>query len=252
MERIVSRHNPLVRRFRSLSRDRSFRREQGEFVCDGAKLLAEALANGIGIGAVLIRESAPLQDMSALGDTPVFEVSDEVFSWVSTLENSPGPIFTARFPKLTEGSPSRVMVLENVQDPGNVGTVLRTAAAMGCGLVVLTGECADPYNPKTVRSAMGALFRQPLSELTLDELKARLDGWDLPLYGAALAPDAEDIRSLGLGRAAIAVGNEGHGLSEELLSMCDRKIIIPMTPGRESLNAAVAASILLWEAARGQ
>ena len=250
MERIVSRHNPLVRRFRSLSRDRSFRREQGEFVCDGAKLLAEAIANGIGIGVVLIRETAPLQDLSSLGDTPVFTVSDEVFSWISTLENSPGPIFSARFPKLPEGSPERVMVLENVQDPGNVGTVLRTAAAMGCGLVVLTGECADPYNPKTVRSAMGALFRQPISELTLEELKAKLAGWDLPLYGAALAPDAQDVRSLRLGHAAIAVGNEGHGLSEELLSVCDRKIIIPMTPGSESLNAAVAASILLWEAAR--
>ena len=250
MERIVSRHNPLIRRFRQLSRDRAFRREAGEFVCDGTKLLDEALANGIGIGAVLLRESGARPDLSALGDAPVYEASDEVFSWVSPLENSPGPTFTARFPDLPEGRPVRVMVLENVQDPGNVGTVVRTAAAMGCGLVILTGECADPYNPKTVRSAMGALFRQPLAELTLRELKDKLDGWSLPLYGAALCPDAEDVRSLSLGRAAIAVGNEGRGLSEELLSMCEKKIIIPMTPGSESLNAAVAASILLWEAAR--
>jgi len=219
-------------------------------VCDGAKLLAEAIGSGVLIDAVLFRENVPLPDLSSLGGARAYTLSDDVFTLVSPLENSPGPVFTARFPALPEGRPERVIVLENVQDPGNVGTVLRTAAAMGCGLVILTGECADPYNPKTVRSAMGALFRQPLSELPLRDLKAKLDGWGLPLYGAALAPDAEDVRALSLGHAALAVGNEGHGLSEELLSMCDKKVIIPMTPGSESLNAAVAASILLWEAAR--
>ncbi len=142
------------------------------------------------------------------------------------------------------------MVLENVQDPGNVGTVLRTAAALGTELVILTGECADPWNPKTVRAAMGALFRQPLLQLSRAELAKRLREWELPLYGAALSPESADVRTVSLHRAAVAVGNEGNGLSEALLDMCEKKIIIPMTPGSESLNAAVAASLLMWEMAR--
>ena len=251
MERITSRQNKRIRYLRQLVRDRAYRREQGEFVCDGAKLLAEALANGASLGCVLFREGGALYDTEALGDTPMFLAGESVFSYVSPLENSPGPLFTVRIPQPEETQPDRVLVLENIQDPGNVGTVLRTAAALGCELVILTGECADPYGPKTVRATMGALFRQPIAELPLEAVRDRLRRWDLPLYGAALAPDAVDVRALELSRAAVAVGNEGHGLSTELLSLCDKKLIIPMTPGSESLNAAVAASIVMWEMARG-
>ena len=250
MERITSRQNPLIRRLRRLARERSFRREQGEFVCDGTKLLEEALANGAAIGRILWREGGETPELAIPAGTPEAVAEDGVFSYVSPLENSPGPLFTVRIPEPGGVIPERVIVLENLQDPGNVGTVLRTAAAMGCDLVALVGECADPYNPKTVRASMGALFRQPLRELTARELGERLRTWQLPLYGAALSPDAEDLRGLRLGRAAVAVGNEGRGLSAELLAMCEKKIIIPMTPGSESLNAAVAASILLWEMAR--
>ena len=147
-------------------------------------------------------------------------------------------------------APRHAVVLENVQDPGNVGTVLRTAAALGIDLVILTGECADPFNPKTVRAAIGALFRQRLLELPREELFTRLRAWGLPLYGAALSPQAADVRSASLTDAAVAVGNEGSGLSAELLAHCDKTIIIPMTPESESLNAAVAASLLMWEMAR--
>ncbi len=250
MERITSRHNPLIRRLRRLCRERDFRREQGAFVCDGEKLLAEALANGAQIGEVLLRENSARPELDALGGVPVHLAEEGVFSYASPLENSPGPLFTVSIPLPEVRDPGRVIVLESVQDPGNVGTVLRTAAAMRCDLVILTGECADPYNPKTVRAAMGALFRQPLLELTSEQLDERLARWGLPLYGAALTPDAEDVRRFSLRRAAVAVGNEGRGLSPEMLTRCEKKLIIPMAPGSESLNAAVAASILLWEMAR--
>ena len=117
-------------------------------------------------------------------------------------------------------------------------------------MVVLTGDCADPYNPKTVRAAMGALFRQPMAALSSEELLQQLREWDLPLYGAALSPESEDVRAAAINRGAVAVGNEGSGLSREMLALCEKKIIIPMTPGSESLNAAVAASVLMWEMVR--
>ncbi len=247
-EHIASRKDARIRRLRRLGREREYRSQCGEFLCDGEKLLSEALQHGAEVTAVLYREKNPGRPPEG---AQAMTAPDEVFDYASPLVNSPGPLFTAkRRPIPPADAPERVMVLENVQDPGNVGTVLRTAAALGTELVILTGECADPWNPKTVRAAMGALFRQPLLQLSRAELAERLREWELPLYGAALSPESADVRTVSLHRAAVAVGNEGNGLSEALLDMCEKKIIIPMTPGSESLNAAVAASLLMWEMAR--
>ena len=147
-------------------------------------------------------------------------------------------------------APRRVMVLEGVQDPGNVGTVLRTASAFGIDLVVLLGGCADLYHPKTVRATMGAVFRQPVWQTDLAGLEKALADWGLPLYGAALTDSARDVRSLPMAGLAVAVGSEGSGLTPALLSLCQGQVIIPMAPWSESLNAAVAAAVLMWEMVR--
>jgi TrmH family RNA methyltransferase len=133
-----------------------------------------------------------------------------------------------------------------------VGTVLRSANAFGIPLVAFLGDCADLYNPKAVRATMGAIFRQRVVQTDLTGLKDLLAQWNLPLYGAALSDTAADIRSVALQRSAVAVGNEGKGLSPELLGLCDGHIIIPMAPGSESLNAAAAASICIWETVRAK
>ena len=129
-------------------------------------------------------------------------------------------------------------------------TVVRTANALGMDAVVLTGACADLYSPKTVRAAMGALFRQPVLTCTTDELLQLLHARGLKLYGAALTDAAQDLRRVPLSPAAVAIGSEGRGLSAQLLAQCDGQIIIPMQPGAESLNAAVAAAVVMWEIAR--
>ena len=141
-------------------------------------------------------------------------------------------------------------MLETVQDPGNVGTVIRTANAFGMDAVILTGDCADIYNPKTVRATMGAIFRQRVITCTLDGLRALLEKNRLPLYGAALSDRARDIRGVELKNAAAAIGSEGHGLSRALLDMCESELIIPMQPGSESLNAGIAAAVVMWEMSR--
>lgn len=137
-----------------------------------------------------------------------------------------------------------------MQDPGNVGTVVRTANAFGVGAVILVGECADLYNPKTVRSTMGAIFRQRVLSLGMTELTMLLEKNSLPLYGAALHRDSALITAVDVKNAAIAVGSEGRGLSDSLLSLCRKTVFIPMQPESESLNAAVAASIIMWEMSR--
>ena len=248
MEILTSRKNPHIRHFRELGTERSARKKQGEFLCDGRKMLHEALQFGAEVTGILWN-GEPDPDIDPA--IPAWSADEEMLRYVSPLENSPGPVFSV---KILDAKPEdnyqRVLVLENVQDPGNVGTVLRSAAAFGMDLVILTGECADPYNPKTVRATMGAIFRQRFLEMPLSELKACCESRGLPLYGAALREDAKDIRTLPLSRCAVAVGNEGRGLSDTLLSLCDETLIIPMSPNSESLNAAVAASVIMWEMSR--
>ena len=172
----------------------------------------------------------------------------ELFDYASPMKNSPGPLFCVAIPE-EKALPKleSVLVLENVQDPGNVGTVVRTANAFGIDAVILVGACADLYQPKTARATMGAIFRQRVLHMDLDGLCALLKQQGLPLYGAALDERARDIRTLDLHCAALAVGSEGQGLSRELLDRCAETVIIPMRPDSESLNAAVAASVLMWE-----
>ena len=241
MEIIRSRQNELIRRFVALGSDAAARQEAGEFLCAGDKLLGEALSSGAEVVCTLSAE--PI-------DAPGLRlVTPALLQAVSPLKNSPGPVFSVRMRALPPARTlSRALVLENVQDPGNVGTVLRTADAFGIDLVILCGACADPYNPKTVRASMGAIFRQPAARTETDGLPALLGG--LPLYGAALSPDAADVRTLPQTGLAVAVGNEGRGLTDALLSLCAGTVVIPMRPQAESLNAGVAAAIVMWELVR--
>ena len=250
MERITSRKNAYVRHVRCLATDAAYRREQGETLCDGMKTLREALHFGVPVRSVLWKDSA--QEPEGLDCETQYLAPGELFDYASPMVGSPGPLFTVPIP-MTGGSPSPLrsaIVLESVQDPGNVGTVIRTANAFRMDAVILTGDCADPYHPKTVRASMGALFRQRVLQMEREELPGFLARQGLRLYGAALAEDAEDIRTLDLKDAAVAVGSEGRGLSPELLQMCEKKLIIPMNPDSESLNAAIAASIIMWETSK--
>jgi TrmH family RNA methyltransferase len=249
MNEIKSRKNPLVVHMKKLGADAAYRRESGEFLCDGEKLLGEAVMYGAAITAVLYCGTTP----AGIPDGQLYKVDKEIIDAVSPLKTPQSVVFSCRMPEpASSGAVQGVqIILEGLQDPGNVGTIIRTAAAFGIGSVLLTGGCADPYNPKTIRASMGAVFRQRVSEIDLDGINA-LKKTGLRLFGAALAPGSRDIRAVEFTNAAVAIGSEGRGLSEDLLSLCDEKIIIPMVPTSESLNAAVAAAIVMWEANKGK
>lgn len=250
MERLTSRKSAQIRSFRELARSSAAREEKGLFLCDGRKLLLEALRSGALIETVLWKENRE-------ADLPAFPqealLPADLFDYVSPMANSPGPLFSVRMPSPPDrNAVGRVLALEELQDPGNVGTVLRTADAFGVDLVVLLGGCADLYAPKTVRASMGAVFRQAAVRMDAEAFVAFCRERKLPLWGAALTDTARDLRSVPLDRAAVLIGSEGHGLSRELLQACDGELIIPMSGEAESLNAAVAAAIVMWEMQRGR
>lgn len=251
METITSRQNPLCTHLRKLSSSAAYRRQCGEFLCDSPKLLQEALLWGSELHTVVVTagtEAPPLPKGVRLVEVPA-----DVMKSVSPMETPQGTLFicaihTEPLPEMLTGR--RYVVLDTLQDPGNVGTILRTADAFHADGMFLVNGCADLYNPKTLRATMGAVFRCPVWTVGAEELSALLKKSGIPLYGAALREDTLDARQADYSRCAIAIGSEGRGLTDAVLAVCDRTIKIPMSEHCESLNAAAAATVLLWEAAR--
>ena len=246
-ERITSRANPLCAHFRKLASSRAYRQEAGEFLCDSPKLLREACLWGAPVRTVLHTPGVPLPDLDG---ADVREVSESVMAAVSPMETPQGVVFTCAMappPLPPRLEPGRYLVLDGIQDPGNAGTILRTADAFDCRAVFLLPGCADLYSPKTLRSAMGAHFRSAQWSCTLEDAAALFRAAGVPLYAAALGPDTADVRRVDLTSAALVIGSEGRGVSPQALAACQGTVQIPMSGRCESLNAAVAAAVLLWE-----
>ena len=247
-ETITSRQNPLMTHLRKLASSRSYRKKSGEYLCDGTKLLAEALKWGAEVKTAVFSEGV---DIPPLPDgVRAVRVSEELMRSVSPMETPQGALFTVALPEvqLPETlSGKHYLVLDGVQDPGNVGTILRTADAFDCDGVFLVNACADLYNPKTARATMGAIFRCEAYTVTAEELFALLRKSGVPLYGTALRDDTVPLAEANLARAAVAIGSEGRGLSQQMLDECAKTLKIPMSPRCESLNAAIAATVVLWE-----
>ena len=247
-ETITSRQNPLMTHLRKLASSRSYRKKSGEYLCDGTKLLAEALKWGAEVKTAVFSEGV---DIPPLPDgVRAVRVSEELMRAVSPMETPQGALFTVALPEvqLPETlSGKHYLVLDGVQDPGNVGTILRTADAFDCDGIFLVNACADLYNPKTARATMGAIFRREAYTVTAEELFALLRKSGVPLYGTALRDDTVPLAEANLARAAVAIGSEGRGLSQQVLDECAKTLKIPMNPRCESLNAAIAATVVLWE-----
>lgn len=256
MEYISSRTNPLVIRMAKLS-DKKYRDEEKLFPAEGIKLFEEILSCGIIPTYVFATEKNAHLLESLSEKTKCYTVSESVYEKISC-EKSPQGIFCAikyldNFHKsdtIYSGPLSAsVFCLSSLRDPGNLGTVMRTARAFGIGTLILSSDCTDLYSPKTVRASMGALFavrtlRTPNLAATIADLQSK--GYQT--YAAALDSSAVTLSSLAVTpKTCFVVGNEGHGLSKEIIAACQNSVFIPMTETCESLNASVAASLLMWE-----
>lgn len=246
-------------RILTLARDlkrRKARERQGLFVAEGVRTVEELLASPLNVRGVLAsdqverttRGAALLAAVEARG-LELLRVSDAEFESAADTEQSQGVLAIAEQPepglaslRLTDGD--RLLVLDGIQDPGNVGTLLRTASALGAAASIVLPGTVDPWNAKVVRSAVGLQFTHPPILCNTAELLTFLREQACSLVGAGA--DGEALGGYAVpGRLALAVGNEGQGLSEELRAACDAVVAIPMAQGAESLNVAVAAGILL-------
>ena len=262
MEIITSRKNPICTHFRKLAASRAYREETGEMLCDSPKLLEEARLWSFGVKTLLYTEGVELPPFDDRG-TRIIQVTESVMESVSPMKTPQGVVFSCAAskhrlpPEVIQApeqylKPGRWLVLDGVQDPGNVGAILRAADAFDCGEMFLLPGCADLNSPKTIRAAMGVHFRRVIYQCTLNELTDLLGKMGIPLYAAALREDTADVRELDLSNAAVVIGSEGQGVSQPVLEACAGTLKIPMSRRCETLNAAAAAAVILWEMGRSQ
>lgn len=246
--RITARKNPLLQQVRRLLSSKKEREAAGLFVADGTKLLEEAVRYFPGLDTVILSDGVEAQ----LPDhVKVVRVPEDVMTSISPMETPQGALFLCRLPEKKEFVPQPgMLLLDGIQDPGNLGTILRTADALDVPVVLLEG-CADPYSHKTVRASMGAVFRVQPVQAGWEDVKRKCADRNIPVAVTALTDRAKDIRQADLSQMAVVIGSEGRGVRWEVLESADGELIIPMNPHCESLNAAVAATIVLWQMKRG-
>lgn len=243
-ERITSRKNSLLQQVRKLLTSRKEREQTGLFVADGTKLLEEAVAWWPGLDTVILSDGVQAQVPEHVR---ILRVPEDVMQSVSPMQTPQGALFICRLPEKKDFIPKPgMLLLDGIQDPGNLGTVLRTADAFQIPVALLEG-CADPYSHKVVRASMGAVFRTPVQQTTWEEAKCGCAKKNIPIAVTALSSRAVDIRNADLRTMAVVIGSEGQGVRREILENAAHELIIPMNPNCESLNAAIAAAIVMWQ-----
>ncbi|MBR4319828.1 MAG: RNA methyltransferase, partial [Oscillospiraceae bacterium] len=250
---ITSRDNPAVKHYIRLRDKKKARQEENLFVAEGFRIVRDALRKPYAVQQIFLTDSAFerfAKDLTCKEECPVFRISDAIGKWMSDTEHTQGVFAVCRKPmrKLKLQPSEKYLVLCQLQDPGNIGMILRTCDALGTNMLLLT-ECCDIYSPKVVRATMGAVFRVPFLEIpSWENLFRQLEEAEITSYASVPAEDAVSLTEKKIpAGSAVWIGNEGNGLPKEMLSLCQKKITIPMKGEAESLNAAMAAGIFLWE-----
>ena len=238
---ITSRSNPAIVATAAL-KEKKFRERERLFILEGFKLMSEAVRSGVELERVFATENAASKCTEIAPDTEIITVSESVYEKMSSEKSPQGVICVAKYI-------DKILLLSSLRDPGNLGTVIRSAAAFGCEEIILSSDCADIYNPKTVRAAMGTLFRQRISYVpSLTDTVGVMREAGYSVYSAVLDEGAVPLNKLTLGRStAFVIGNEGHGIDPEVVTNSTGTVYIPMAEGVESLNASAAAAVIMWQ-----
>jgi len=257
---ITSRNNALITETAKL-KEKKFREEKRAFLFEGIKLTREAIAEGVEFLHIFLTErcAEKYPDLAARKEAVI--ISDSVCTKISENSAPEGIVCTARYldrlhKEFTYTDETDLtnacLILSTIQDPGNLGTIARTSAAFGKKTLILSKDCADIYNQKSIRASMGALFRTStyrVSDLCLAIENIKSKGYRV--YATALTKNALPLgRAEEIKDALFVLGNEGHGLDDRTINSCSGTVIIPMEADAESLNVASAATVLLWEAYR--
>lgn len=261
MEIITSRENPVLKLYRKLSDSKKERLKYKMFVLEGLRIVTDALNENSGLKHLILTQQAFEKYQSEfsqadLNNTRLIVISNELGNRIAQTEKTQGVFAVCSMPEkipLQLDRNGKYLILLNVQDPGNMGMIIRTADALGIDGIIAS-ECCDLYNPKVIRSTMGSIFRMKIfTEPDTDIIFSELSGKNIKSFASVTDSDALNINSVNFnGGCAVFIGNEGNGLPEEVSEKCTEKITIPMHGTINSLNAAMAAGIIMWELKRNE
>ncbi|MCL2425954.1 MAG: RNA methyltransferase [Oscillospiraceae bacterium] len=249
MNKLTSTSSAIAKHIKKLGKSKSYREEHKQFICVGDKLFSEAITCGVHIEVVVTSKMLQHKFPESVS---IYSAKDNIIDSISPMQNSQGLLFVCRMPEAsnynyTDGTH---VLVDCVQDPGNIGTIIRSALAFGVSTVILTNGCADLYNPKTIRATMGAMFKQRIIYMTSDEINdLKMSG--IRFFGASNEDNSIDICKVNLTNAVIILGSEGQGISNYLKEFCNEMIRIPISSEVESINVSTAAAIIMWEASKG-
>lgn len=249
---IESTSNPLVKQWKKL-KDKKYRKLTNEYLIEGVNLCLECIAyrKDLISAAIVTVDKAHLAE----GISPLYVVSEKIMETLGDTEAPQGIILLGKMQQQEDAfeNARRIVYLDKVKDPGNVGTIIRSADAFGADAVVLSAECADLYNPKTVRATMGSMYHLPVfcEEDYLATLRNLKNNGFMIITGSLDTDNTPATVDFVHNKTVICLGNEAHGVSDELVSLGVTKVKIPMPGKAESLNVAIAGSVLLYEAIRG-
>ena len=238
---LTSKNNPLVKETAAL-KEKKARKEQGMFLVEGRKMCAECQASDFEIDRVFISES--YENSACFDEEKIVRVSDDVFRFLSDEKTPQGILCRVKIPVRALEIPKKpCLLLDGVSDPGNVGTIIRTANAAGYEEIYLTEDCADPYAPKSVRASMSGVFFTKIYRAPRQEILSILK--DIPIVVADMG--GENVFSFcSPKRFALVIGNEANGISQEVFAKASHTVKIPMQSTQESLNAAISAGIIMY------
>lgn len=249
MKRIESSQNTQVKHWKKLVSVRKERDKSGEFLVEGFHLVEESLKNKENVLAIIVREGTTIPTGWNVNDVDIIEVTMDIAKEIAETEHSQGIYAHCSQQQTTVNQQQtwkKLLLVDAVQDPGNVGTMIRTADAAGIDAIILGKGSADAYNPKTVRSGQGSHFHIPIVKGDLSQWIQTCKDQEIPVYGTSLDESVLYNQVQPQGQFALIMGNEGSGLSPELLVQTDTNLKIPLLGQAESLNVAVATGILLY------
>ena len=258
MQQITSKENRLIKHIIKL-KEKKYRKEYNEYIIEGVKIVQEAIQENAKIKQIIISEYAINTDLlqnhlkEELQKIDYIQVPQNIFKLISEVEKPQGVLAVIEKERINENidlNQDIILALDDLQDPGNLGTIIRTLDSVGLKQILISKGTTDPYNPKVIRSTMGAIFRVKIIECEdLKETLKKLQENNFKVMVTDLNTD-KSMYDIKLQKNVIVVGNEANGVSEEIKNLADTKVIIPMFGKTESLNASVATGVILYEYVR--
>ena len=222
---------------------KKYRDLTNNYIVEGDHLVKEAYKEG------LIEEIYALESAEKEYDVEYIYVSNEVMKKISTMETPSNILAVCKKKECSEITGNKILLLDDIQDPGNLGTIIRSAVAFNIDMIILSNDSVDLYNPKVLRSTQGMYAHIPVMRMNLKEAISIIKEKGIKIYGTNVV-DGTDVREINVDKYALIMGNEGNGIKKEIEALCDENLYIPMNEQAESLNVAIACSILLYELGR--